>query len=121
MHQGPERRNAPGSVSSLVLGIISIPLALFAGFFIIIFVNSIGEIEAYSDEYGFLNVGRIVFHFASLVVGILAIAMAAKAKRAIASSAGHYNGGGKAMAGMTCGIIGIVIIVLFLVTMLSEM
>ena len=109
MHQGPERRNAPGSVSSLVLGIISIPLALVVGFFIMLIVAFSGDDEA------------IVFHFASLVVGILAIAMAAKAKRAIASSAGHYNGGGKAIAGMTCGIIGIVIFVLFLVAMLSEM
>ena len=111
MHQGPERRNAPGSVSSLVLGIISIPLALVGGFFVMLILLFSGGRD---DEF-------IVFHFASLVVGTLAIAMAAKAKRAIASSAGHYNGGGKAMAGMTCGIIGIVIFVLFLVPMLSAM
>ena len=108
IHQTPARSNAPGSVSSLVLGILSIPLALVVGFFV-------GLALAFSNDDEV-----IVFHFASLVVGILAIVQSGKANRAIQSSAGRYDGGGMATAGMTCGIIGIVIFLLFLAAMLSE-
>jgi hypothetical protein len=109
IHQEPERSNAPGSVSSLVLGILSIPLALVVGFFVALTV-------AFSND-DFV----VVFHFGSLVAGILAIVQAGKANRAIQSSAGRYNGGGMAIAGMTCGIIGITIFLFFMFAILSEL
>jgi hypothetical protein len=113
MHQEPANSKAPGSVSSLVLGILSIPLALVVGFFVALAL-AFGN----DDE---VIVFLLSFNFASLVPGILAIILAVKAKRAIQSSAGHYSGGGMAIAGMTCGIIGIVIFLLSLAAILSEL
>ena len=116
IHQTPARRSAPGSVSSLVLGILSIPLALaqpdqqgVIGFVVALTV-------AFSND-DFV----VVFHFGSLVAGILAIVQAGKANRAIQSSAGRYDGGGMAIAGMTCGIIGITIFLFFMFAISSEL
>lgn len=109
MHQEPANSKAPGSVSSLVLGILSIPLALVIGFVVALTV-------AFSND-DFV----VVFHFGSLVAGILAIVQACKANRAIQSSAGRYDGGGMAIAGMTCGIIGITIFLFFMFAISSEL
>ena len=104
----PARSNAPGSVSSLVLGILSIPLALVVGGFVMLIVAFSG------DDIVFL------LHFGSLVAGILAIVQSGKATHAIQSSAGRYDGGGMATAGMVCAIVGITIFLLFLFGILSE-
>ncbi len=104
----PAGRRAPGSVSSLVLGILSIPLALVIGGYVFLLI-AFGS----DDEV-------LVFHFGSLMLGILAIVQAAKAKRAIQSSAGRYDGHGMATAGMVCAIIGITTFLFFMFAILSE-
>lgn len=105
----PTGRRAPGSVSSLVLGILSIPLALVIGGYVFLLI-AFGS----DDEV-------LVFHFASLVLGIISIAMAVKAKRTVQSAADHHYDYGMATAGMVCGIVGITIFLLFLFAILSEM
>jgi len=104
----PAGRRAPGSVSSLVLGILSIPLALIVGFGVLLFVTFGNDDEA------------LVFHFGSLVAGIISIVMAVKAKRTAQSSTEHHYYCGMATAGMVCAIVGITIFLLFLFAILSE-
>ena len=91
-----------------MLGIISIPLALVVGFVVWLIFTFGGNDEV------------LIYHFGSLVAGMLAIVLARKAQRAIQSSAGRYAGGGMATAGMTCGIIGVLIFLIVMFGILTS-
>ena len=70
------KTNAPGAVSSLVCGIISVVLCWVP--------------------------------IAGLVLGIIAIISSRKAKAAVQSNPEAYEGGGMAVGGLVCGIVGTV-------------
>jgi hypothetical protein len=107
----PPGRRAPGSVASLVLGILSITTAIIIG----------GIFFLMASLFGAPGDGEVLlFHLGSLVLGIISIAMAVKAKRTVQSAADHHYGGGMATAGMACSIVGIVIFLLFMFAILSE-
>ena len=89
-----DSRDYNSATISLVLGIISITLAVFVGITVMLLVKLSSE-------------AFIVCHFGSLVTGILAVAQAKKTNRAD--------------AGMICGIVGIVLFMGFLVAIISEM
>ena len=78
-----QRPNPPGAVAALVLGIIAAALNLFCYFGII-----------------------------SLILGVLAIIFAAKAKRRYLVESELYTGLGLAKAGSICGLIGAILGVL---------
>ena len=91
-----------------MLGILSIPLALIVGFGVLLFVTFGNDDEA------------LVFHFGSLVAGIISIVMAVKAKRTAQSSTEHHYYCGMATAGMTCGIIGVLIFLIVMFGILTS-
>ncbi len=70
------KTNAPGAVSSLVCGIISVVLC-------------------------WVPIG-------GLVLGIIAIVASGKARAAVNSNPDAYEGGGMAVGGLVCGIVGTV-------------
>ncbi|MFP6871967.1 MAG: hypothetical protein VCA55_00520 [Verrucomicrobiales bacterium] len=108
----PTGRKAPGSVASLVLGILSIITASIIFPFLLLLEGLSQLSSGPSSAQG----GAVFFLFAGLVMGIISLLMSFKAKRAVQSSAGHYHGGGMATAGMVCSIIGIAIFLLLLST-----
>ena len=89
-----DSRDYNSATISLVLGIISITLAVVLGSIVMLLVKLNSE-------------AFIVLHFGSLVTGILAVAQAKKTK--------------PASPGMTSGIVGIVLFMGFLVAIISEM
>ncbi|MFP6873825.1 MAG: DUF4190 domain-containing protein [Verrucomicrobiales bacterium] len=108
----PPGRRAPGSVASLVLGILSIVTASIIFPFLLLLEGLSQLSSGPSSAQG----GAVFFLFAGLVIGIISLLMSSKAKRAIQSSTDLYHGGGMATAGMVCSIIGIAIFLLLLST-----
>ena len=64
---------------------------------------------------GILAVVFCWFPFAGLPLGIIAMVLAGKAKKAVANNPGMYNPGGARVAGFVLGIIGTVISAIYLV------
>jgi len=88
LYHGP-KTNAPGAVSSLVIGLIGLSLALFIG-------------------------------IGSAILGVVTIARANKARRAIPTDP-TLGGGGLATAGLVLGIVNLIIWVLIVVTRINGM